>query len=190
MDWLQGCSFLDYVLIGISLFLVLRGFFTGCSGQIGSLAGLFLAAVILFSGRPLVISQLTRFSSFQENSLPFQILLLAVMTVICVSVWLLARALISRIIKTAVPQPMDAVLGGIVGAVEVGLLISILCAMGMFGPEKQQAGAHKPFLRKHSALIDSVSPWIAPFVGRSEAGRESPHASRKDGPSLARPNEF
>lgn len=177
MSWLQNCSFLDYVLIGVSLFLVIRGFFTGCSGQIGSLVGLIISTILLFSGRSFVAAQLCAHTSFQENSIPFQIVLLVIMTVLCISVWLISRHLVSKAIQTAVPQPMNSILGGIIGAIEVMLLISILCAMGMFSSPRSQGAEEKPFLQRHSSLVDSVSPWIEPFMRKSTCASQGKNAS-------------
>lgn len=190
MSWFQNCSLLDYVFIGFSLFLVIRGFFTGCSGQIGSLAGMVVSTILLFSGRSFVAAKLCEYTSFQESSVPFQIILLVLMTVTCISIWLLCRHLVSKMLRTAIPQPMNSILGGIVGAVEVMLLISILCAMGMFSSEKRQEMKEKSFLQEHSSLIDSISPWVEPFMKKSPCTKTGETPRGQDMNSNARRSRY
>lgn len=175
MDWLQNCSVLDYLFIGFALFLVVRGFIIGCAGQLGSLAGLFVAAILLFSGRGWAIEILRGATSLSEDSLPFQAIVLVVMTAVSISAWLLVRAIVSRLLHVAIPQPANSILGGVTGAVEGVLLLVSLCTFGVWGDSPTQKKEEDPFLEKNSSLVKIVSPWIEPFTAKP--GRMVPSES-------------
>lgn len=161
--WVQNYSALDYLIFAVAFFLVVRGFLRGCSGELGFLIGIAAAAaVLIFEGGP-VENIIRSLPIVRESAFACQVLTLTVMLVVCVSVWLLVGHLFSRLIKLAVSQPLDAILGGVLGTVKVLLLICILCVIGLISSRGEGKGT-AGFLQKWSSVVQRVTPWIKPFL--------------------------
>ena len=165
-EWLQNCSILDYAIIAFALFLVIRGFIRGCSGEIGHLLGVVAAAAALFLGRAPVSSMVSSCSAVNGNAFACSLLTAAVLLVICIAVWLLVGRLLSKVISLVVPQPLNAILGWIIGLLKVFLLVCMLCHFGIIGTAKGSEEGSQ--LQKWSYLIDKMTPWIKPLSAPSE----------------------
>lgn len=176
--WLHSCSPLDWLLLAAALFLVVRGFVRGCSGEIGRLIGAAAAAAALLFARAPAARLAALAPAVRDSPFARGVLALTLLIVAAVSVWLLAGRLFARLIKLAVPQPLDAILGGVIGAIKVFLLIFILCVMGLAGPRTtaKDAGPAKDAapaapakdapgpLENWSAVIRRATPWVKPFT--------------------------
>ncbi|MBP5320685.1 MAG: CvpA family protein [Kiritimatiellae bacterium] len=165
-EWLQNCSILDYLIIAVALFLVIRGFFRGCSGEIGQLLGIVAATFAVFLCRAPVSSAVSACPSLNNN--PFACSLLSALAILVVGIvaWLLVGRVCAKLISLAVPQPLNAILGGIIGLLKVFLLVCMLCHLGIIG-STEKSGEETP-LQRWSVLVDKVTPWIKPLSTPSE----------------------
>ena len=116
-DFFASLSGLDYVVLGVVVLLVILGFRRGFSGELGRLAGVLASAATLFFGYKPIAAWVDGLHIFQNSALATKLLVLICLLVLCISVWLLVKKLLSDAVKTILKQPFDAILGGdIIGA--------------------------------------------------------------------------
>jgi uncharacterized membrane protein required for colicin V production len=173
-SFFHGCSLLDYLIIGVALFLVINGFRRGCSGEIGHLIGIASAAAVLLLGRGPVAGVVGSWAVIGKSEFATQLITLILMAALSVSVWLLVGHFLSKLIKLAFSQPLDAILGGLIGVVKAIIFVVMLCTFGIMGPRTDGNKAEPSALSKTSAVIDKLTPW----VNAAESGKAQPKAGK------------
>lgn len=165
MDWLQNCSVLDYIILAVAVFMVIRGFIRGCSGELGHLLGVLAAVVILYCGKVPTANMLQQLGVVQESEFAQRLMVLVVMLALCVAAWILVSWSCSKLLKLMLPQPLNAILGGVIGVIKVFLVVCMLSTMGLIAPrgEASPDGGNDGFLAKYSSVIKSFTPWIKPI---------------------------
>lgn len=173
-SFFHGCSLLDYLIIGVTLFLVINGFRRGCSGEVGHLIGVVSGVGVLLLGRGSVASVVGSWAVIGKSEFATQLITLILMVALSVAVWLLVGHFLGKLIKLAFSQPLDAILGGVIGVVKAVLIVVMLCTFGIMGPRSEKNKAEPSSLSKTSAVIDKLTPWLKV----AEQGKAMPKASK------------
>ena len=173
-EFFASLSGLDYVVLGIVVLLVILGFRRGFSGELGRLFGVLAAAATLFFGYAPVKGWVDGMQLFKNSALATQLLVLICMLVLCISVWLLVKKLLSDAVKTVLKQPFDAILGGFIGGLKAVLALSLICTFGVLSPNT----AFTSKLQEGSAfvmrLVELVKPWF-PLAEAVHPNSPAPH---------------
>src|SRR5574344_1373498 len=98
-SFFHGCSLLDYLIIGVTLFLVINGFRRGCSGEVGHLIGVVSGVGVLLLGRGSVASVVGSWAVIGKSEFATQLITLILMVALSVAVWLLVGHFLGKLIK-------------------------------------------------------------------------------------------
>ena len=166
-DFFASLSGLDYVVLGVVVLLVILGFRRGFSGELGRLAGVLASAATLFFGYKPIAAWVDGLHVFQNSVLATKLLVLICLLVLCISVWLLVKKLLSDAVKTILKQPFDAILGGVIGGLKAVLALSLICTFGVLSP----TSAFSSKLQESSAFVMRLADLIRPWIPLAEAAR-------------------
>jgi uncharacterized membrane protein required for colicin V production len=158
---LKEIGWIDALAFGALAFLIILGFVRGCSGEVGRLVAVCSAAALGFFGFAPVSRLVLGARLFHDNAYAGRLVTFILLFVVCVALWLGLSKLLSEIIRLVVPQPFDAILGGVIGGVKAFVLVSVLCTFGLLNPDEKERAAFKDrsvaaqFLSPHLKRITS-----------------------------------
>ena len=146
---------LDWILAAVAAFFMVVGLFKGFSGQLGSLVGIvaaFVSGYFLFSPIKCFVIQGDWVSGIVANNAIALILDFVLMLILfgCI------RRIVAKFASFLIPQPMDAILGGLIGLFKSLIIVGILSATGMLQSERLSDG----FLASHSKIVKAVSQFV------------------------------
>lgn len=147
---------LDYVALAAAAFLVLRGFISGGSGEIGRLVGVVTAAAAGYFGFAPVARAVLSANFLHANPYAGRLIVLILLSVVCIALWLALRRMLADAIRLAIAQPFDAILGGVIGGVEAFVLVVVLCAFGLLNPREQD----RTQFQQHSVTAQKLAPLL------------------------------
>ena len=168
----------DWLAFGGVAFLVVRGFVRGCSGEVSRLVGLLAAVATGYFGFAPVERAVLAAKLFAENPYAGRLVAVMLILVICFSVSLLLRHLLKESLRTAINQPFDAILGGVIGGFKAFVVIAVLCALGFLDPREKGASS---FLgdsftaQKLAPLVQRVAPFVSPAADKADTSQEEPN---------------
>ncbi len=151
---LKEMGWVDLLATGLLLFLVVRGFVIGCSGEFGRLAAVLTASSLGYFGFVPLSRVVLEAHLFDSNPYAGKLVVFIILFVVCMTVWLLLSRLLSDAIRLVVPQPFDAILGGIVGGAKAFVLVALFCAFGMLNPVESERAS----LREGSFTVRHLNP--------------------------------
>ena len=148
---------LDWVLFSVAAFFTVVGIFHGFSGQLGSFAGLSAAlAAGYFIFAPLhgaVVSGNWVTGEVAQNGLA------AVLDfVIALVVFGVVRRIVAKFVSFLVPQPMNAIAGGLVGLFKGAVAVAALTGVGLVQTGRFSEGffaAHSSFVKALGSFADA-----------------------------------
>ena len=158
----------DWLAFGGVAFLVVRGFVRGCSGEISRLVGLLAAVAAGYFGFAPLERAVLAAKLFADN--PYAGRLVAVMLILVIgfSIRLLLCHLLKESLKTAIGQPFDAMLGGVIGGFKAFVVIAILCAFGLLDPREKGVAA----LLSDSVTAQKLAPLLQRVTGSASQAPE------------------
>ena len=147
---------LDWVLFSVASFFTVMGLFQGFSGQIGSLAGLtsaLAAGYFLFAPlRNVVVSGNWVTGDVAQNGLAAALDFVAVLVVFGV-----VRRVVAKFVSFLVPQPINAIAGGLVGLFKGAVAVAALVGVGLVQTGRFSEGyfaSHSTFVRVLGSAAD------------------------------------
>lgn len=156
LTYFKDFQIVDYLALGVSTFLVLRGFFYGGSGEIGRLVGVVTGAAAGYFGyAPLVRSVLTA-PLFHDHPSAGRLVALILISVVCLALWLGLRKLLADALHLAISQPFDAILGGVIGGIKAFVFVAVLCTLGLMNPREQD----RTQFEQHSVAAQKFAPLL------------------------------
>lgn len=136
MTFLKEMGALDYLAFGAVIFLVVRGFVRGCSGELGRGVALLAAAAIGYFGFSAVARMVLMAKLFNDNPYAGRMIAFVLMAVLCIAVWLFLKHLLADGLRLVIAQPFDAILGGMIGGMKAFVVVAALCALGLLNPKE------------------------------------------------------
>ncbi len=148
---------LDWVLFGVAAIFVVVGMFQGFSGQLGALAGLaaaLAAGYFLFTPvHAMVLSTGWVSGAAASGSVAGMVdFVLALVT------FGLVRRIVAKFVSFLVPQPINAIVGMLVGLVKAVIVVGLLTGVGLVQTGRFSEGffaTHSSFVQMAGALADS-----------------------------------
>lgn len=137
---------LDWIIAAVAAFMVLTGLRRGISGEFGTLAGsvaAIAAGLFLFSPTRAYFIQAGICSSAPSAAAALADFVAGLV------VFGIVRAISAKFISVLVPQPTNAILGGISGLLKCALLAAALSLVGYF----QTSSCAEGILADHSSII-------------------------------------
>ena len=147
---------MDWLAFGAVAFLVLRGFYRGCSDEIGHLVGAVTAAAAGYFGFAPVARVVLAAKLFDANPYAGRLIVFILLSVVCLALWLGLRRLLADAIRLAIAQPFDALLGGVIGGIKAFLLVAILCTLGLLNP----CASDRTQFQQHSLTAQKLAPLL------------------------------
>ena len=148
-------------IISILLIIfIIRGAIRGFSGELAPLIGIIAFIGSLWYGYPplqRVVQQ--TFPTLDAGSLVFYTAILATI-VATISFWVLTL-LFKRIIKTIVPQPFNAILGALIGAIKVIAVVSVVGGLITIAQERFVALREQSEQNPFTAIVAQF--WVQRF---------------------------
>lgn len=142
---------LDWVLLAIAAFFAVVGLFRGFSGQLGSLVGIVAALVVgYFAFAPL--RGFVQAGNWISGEAAQKSLAAVADFVVALVVFGLLRRIVARFVSFLVPQPMDAIVGAVVGLFKGAVAIGVLTGVGIVQTGRFSEG----FFASHSSLVRAV----------------------------------
>jgi len=142
---------LDWVLLAIAAFFAVVGLFRGFSGQLGSLVGIVAALVVgYFAFAPL--REFVQAGNWISGEAAQKSLAAVADFVVALVVFGLLRRIVARFVSFLVPQPMDAIVGAVVGLFKGAVAIGVLTGVGIVQTGRFSEG----FFASHSSLVRAV----------------------------------
>lgn len=125
------------IIVILFVFFILRGAWRGFSGELAPLAGIIVCIGILWYGySPIHAALKSAFPSLDPGATLFYSAI-AVTVAGCLG-FLIVSLLIRKLFSLILPQPFNALLGALIGAVKVGLFISIIGGLFTMGKTRLQ----------------------------------------------------
>ena len=147
---------LDYLAFGAVAVLVIRGFLSGGSGEIGRLVGVVTAAAVGYFGVAPVARLVMSSNLLHANPYAGRLIAFILLAVVCIALWLGLRRLLADAIRLAIDQPFDAILGGVIGGIKAFVLVAALCTLGLLSPREQDRTA----FQQHSVTAQKLAPLL------------------------------
>ena len=154
--FLKEIGWLDGLALAAVAFLVIRGFVSGCSGELGRLVALGAATALGYFGFAPASRLVLSVKLFSANPYAERLTVFILLFVVCIALWLGLRKLLSEAIRLVVAQPFDSILGGIIGGMKAFILVAVLCTFGLLNPN---AAARKS-LQEKSFAAQKLSPLL------------------------------
>ena len=150
---------LDWVLSGVTAFFIVVGLFQGFSGQLGSFVGIAVALVagyFLFSPlRAMVAAGNWVTGGSAQSGVAAVLDFIAVLIVFG-----LVRRAVAKFISFLVPQPMNALAGGLVGLFKGAVAVAILTGVGLVQTGRFSEG----FFAAHSAFVKMLGSFADAYM--------------------------
>ncbi len=147
---------MDALAAGAIIFLVIRGFVRGGSGEIGRLVGVVTAAAVGYFGFVPVARLVQSSHLFSANPQAGRLVAFILLSVVCVALWLVLGRLLTDLIALAIAEPFDAVLGGVIGGIKAFILVAVLCTLGLLNPSAQERSQ----FQKQSVMAQKLAPLL------------------------------
>lgn len=144
----------DYLAFAGVAFLVIRGFLRGCSGEVGRLVGVITAAGVGFLCFTPIARLVLSSKLFDANLYAGRLIVFILMLVVCVALWLGIGRLLTDVLRMVVPQPFDALLGGVIGGVKAFVVVAALCTFGLLNPKEKS----RVILEEKSVTVQKFAP--------------------------------
>lgn len=157
---LKTIGWVDGLALAAVAFLVIRGFISGCSGELGRIVALAAATALGYFGFAPVSRVVLSARLFNANLQAGRLVTFILLFVVCIALWLGLRHLLAESIKLVVAQPFDAILGGLIGGLKAFLLVAVLCTFGLLNPNAKE----RERFQEHSVAVKTVSPLLKSFT--------------------------
>jgi uncharacterized membrane protein required for colicin V production len=148
---------LDWALFALTAFFTVVGLFQGFSGQLGSLAGLAAALIAgYFMFAPL--RAMVTAGNWVTGAAGQGVVAGVIDTVVTLIAFGVVRRIVAKFVAFMVPQPMNAIAGGLVGLLKGMVAVCILTGVGFVQTGKfseSYFAAHSSFVRAMGAIADS-----------------------------------
>ena len=156
----KGIGWIDGLVLSVILFLLIRGFVRGASGELSSLISSVAMVVFFIFGFPPLLGKLkalTVLASYPQASGFIAFILIIVAAIV---IWLVLRNVLARSISLILPKLFDRILGGIFGGIKAVILVIFLCAFGFLSTTEnaQQQAA------KRSVVIEKLRPFLTKLL--------------------------
>ena len=142
---------IDWVIFAVTAFFTVVGLFRGFSGQLGSLAGItaaLCAGYFLFSPiRGVVVDGNWVSGEAAQKALASVLDFVAMLVMFGV-----VRRIVARFVSFLVPQPMNAIAGGLVGLLKGVVVVGLLASVGLIQTGRFSGG----FLATRSTFVKMV----------------------------------
>ena len=146
----------DLLAFGGVALLVIRGFVHGCSGEVGRLAGVVTAAAVGFFGFNSIARLVLSVKLFDANPYAGRLIVFILMMVVCIALWQGISHLLSEGLRLVLPQPFDAILGGVIGGIKAFVIIAALCTLGLLNPREEA----RTELQEKSVTVQKLAPFL------------------------------
>jgi len=159
LNIVKDIGWIDGIVLLVIVYLLIRGFVRGASGELSSLISFCaMAALFVFGFAPL--QQMMKASAFLSGyPQASRFVAFILIAVAAVALWLLLRKLLSHSIGLVLPKPFDHVLGGIFGGISAVIFVALLCAGGLLSATEnaqQQAASRSVFIEKLRPLLSKL----------------------------------
>ena len=154
--FLKELGWMDALTVGAVALLVIRGFWLGCSGEVGRLVAVCTAAAVGFFGFAPVSRLVLTAKLFSDNQYAGRLVAFILLFVVCIALWLALSRLLSHVIRLVVAQPFDAILGGIIGGIKAFVLVAVLCTFGLLNPD----AAERTRFQEKSVTAQKLAPFL------------------------------
>lgn len=121
---------IDWIIFIVSAFFTVVGLFRGFSGQLGSLAGMVTAILVgyfLFSPLKGFVADSDWASGAATQAALSGVLVFVIMLV----AFGLVRMVVAKFVSLLVPQPLNAILGGLIGVAKSVVGIGLIAGIGL-----------------------------------------------------------
>ena len=148
---------LDWIIFAVAAFFTVVGLFKGFSGQLGSLAGMAAALAVgyfLFAPFKGVVTGGNWVSGETAQNAMAGIADFTVMLV----VFGVVRRIVAKFVSFLVPQPMNAIVGGLIGLIKCVVIVGILAGVGLIQTGRFSEGffaARSTFVKAAGMMADS-----------------------------------
>lgn len=159
-DFFSQMRLLDIAAVLAVAFLVIRGFIRGCSGETGRMVGIVAAAAFGYFGFGAVNGAVQASKMFNGNPYAGRLIAFMVLLVVCIAIWLGLSRLLAEGIRLVLPQPFDAIVGGVIGGIQAFILVAILCTMGLLNPRESDRAA----FQDQSLTAQKFAPFLKRFT--------------------------
>ncbi len=153
---LREIGWVDGLVLGAVSFLVILGFIRGCSGELGRLLAMGVAAAAGVFGFAPVLRMVHAAKLFDANPYAGRLVTYILLLVVCIALWWGLRHLLAEGIRLVVAQPFDAILGGVIGGIKAFILVAVLCTFGLLNPN----AAERTRLQQKSVTVQKLSPLL------------------------------
>lgn len=157
---LRSIGWMDGLALAAVLILVIRGFVSGCSGELGRLLALCAATAAGYFGFAPVSRAVASANIFHANAHAGHLVTFILLFVVCVALWLGLRHLLAESIRLVVAEPFDAILGGLIGGLKAFVLVAVLCMFGLLNPNEKE----RTWFQERSVAAKTVSPLLKPLT--------------------------
>ena len=150
---------LDWVLFGVTAFFVVVGLFRGFSGQLGSFVGIAAALLVgyfLFSPFRAMVAA----GNWVEGETAQKGAAAVLDFVVALIVFGLVWRLVAKFVSFLVPQPLNAIAGGLVGLFKGAVAVVGLAVAGLMQTGRFSEG----FFASHSAIVKMVGSFADAYV--------------------------
>ena len=155
---MMGLSVVDLVLLGVVALVVGIGLFRGLSGELASFAGL-VAAVTVGYGLYGCAQAGVRAIGFDKGDAAELVATGVADFVLGLVVFGVVRWATDKFVSFLVPQPTNALLGGLSGAVKGLALLFLLAGVGFMRPGTYAQG----YLAERSQVVHAIAAWADSF---------------------------
>lgn len=153
---LETIGWVDGMAILVIVFLIVRGFLRGCSGELGRLIALCTAAAVGYFGFTPLFQAAKSIQFLKTHPETAHLIVVIAAFVVCIALWLGLKTLLAESIKLAIPQPFDSILGGVFGGIKALIFVAVLCTLGLMNP----AQGGRRWFSHNSMTVDQLSPVI------------------------------
>ncbi|MCL2105405.1 MAG: CvpA family protein [Kiritimatiellaeota bacterium] len=155
----KDIGWLDGAILLVILYLIVRGFIRGASGELSSLISFGAMAALFVFGFPPLLRMMKASKLLSDYPQASRFIAFILIAVAAIALWLLSRKLLAHSISLILPKPFDHVLGGIFGGISAVIVVALLCAGGFLSATEnvqQQAASRSVFIEKLSPLLSKL----------------------------------
>ncbi len=159
MDFAVLTNF-DYILFAVIGTCGIIGLFKGFSGHLGTFVGLIAALVVGYFCYEFALETVDGFDIKPESmERTAAVALDFVMSLVAFG---LVRIMVSKFVSFLVPQPMNAILGGIIGLIISVVMIGVAVGLGVVRPG---GDANAGIFPTDSAVIKNIAAIVDAYTG-------------------------
>ena len=159
LNTVKDIGWIDGIILLVILYLLIRGFIRGASGELSSLISLCAMAALLIFGFPPLLQMIKTSKFLTGYPHASQFIAFILIAVASIALWLLSRKLLAHSISLVLPKVFDRVLGGIFGGISAVIFVALLCAGGFLSATEnaqQQAANRSVFIEKLNPLLTKI----------------------------------